>query len=222
MKLQNTVTMIALLVLAFLGCDDSKFNIAPMDVRGTIGIIEVHWAGSIKSDGSANNPDDDFIELNNYTNGTIDVGGWVIHVTGDAANNAYTIPSDTLIAPGQYLTIGRTRNGAFPSLDIVFSDFVLPNTPFYLEINDGSGLTSDQADFTLKSWLPGGASLPLLKKSAVRRITFFGPEDGFQLYNWMTYTAPSPSTSVATAYQTTVFASPGEEVANEGFEGEDL
>lgn len=208
-----------LMTLLFLKCDKDSavYNVAKIDARGTLCITEVHWAGSIDEYGNNDYPDDDFIELRNYTMGPIDVSNWSIHVQGDYSF-IISIPEGTVLSPDEYYTVGHTRARAFNNLSYTNKKFKLPNTPFIVKIKDGGGTTSDSIDFTGKSYLPGGMSLPLLRKSAVRRIEFFGPEPGDLDYNWMTYNAPNGPGAlfINSLYDRSVYASPGTRVSGEG------
>ena len=159
--------------------------------------------------------DDDFVELRNYTRGPIDVSGWSIHLVGDYSF-VISLPEGTILNPDDFYTIGRTRRRAFPYLNQIDSDFRLPNTPFVLKVKDGAGTTSDTADFRGKNYLPGGMYLPFLRKSAIRRIEFFGPEPGDLDYNWMTYNV-STQANISSAYDSSVLASPGSSISGEGF-----
>jgi hypothetical protein len=221
--IKNIVLIVCSLSIVLLaGCEEAAFNQASMDVRSTLGVTEIHWAGSIAEDGSANDPDDDFIEIMNYTDAQLEVGGWSICVSSKGSYKVYALPENIKVNAGDIFTVGRSCEGAFRNLDVVISDFCLPNEAFLLELKDGSGVTADAPDFALKTWLPAGTALPTMRKSAIRRIGFYGPDDEFQLYNWMTYAADVSSENVADNYRSTVLASPGEVIANEGFEKEEI
>jgi hypothetical protein len=61
---------------------------------------------------------DEFVELFNPSNGSIDISGWKImgaNNSGSAGSTRYTIPASTSLAPGQhYLIVGSSYSGSVP------------------------------------------------------------------------------------------------------------
>ena len=185
-----------------------EFGHTSIDIRGMVSITEVHWAGSIKNDGTDNNPDDDFIELMNFYEGYVDIGGWIVEVKGQNYCLVH-IPRGTVLKPGEFLTIGNNTDGAFPKLDIVEPNLRLGTDGFSIKLYDGGGhKSSDSLDFTVFPQIPGGYNLPMLRKSAIRATDYFGALPGTVQSSWVSYNS-SISENIAPEYSETVFASPG-------------
>jgi PKD repeat protein len=90
--------------------------------------------------------DEEWIELYNKSAATVDVGGWII-IDNNGTGSSYTIPSNTTIAAGTYLTIAANSIG-FNALygfdaDVYGSIPALNNTGDTLLLRDGSSTEVD-------------------------------------------------------------------------------
>lgn len=218
-KANLMVVVLSSLIIVLAACTVTAptgpdYSVSDLDIRQLVYVSELHWAGTVDNGGNNDNPDDDFVEISNFYSSAIGIGGWTIVVSG-SRNHEVVIPSGTTLQPGAWYTIGRTTSGAFSHLDLVDPDFSLPNAGFTLEIKDGAGRVSDTAVFSNSEALPGGCALPLMRKSAVRRMQFFGPEPGDLVKNWKTYGVSQASSNVRSTYSSAVFCSPGDEIDDE-------
>ena len=212
--------------LAFAACGVGEpnakyyFNVSPYDIRGEVYVSEVHWAGSINNaaDPESDDPLDCFIEIYNNAPVPYDLSGWCIRFSG-AVNRLIIIPRgpESVIGSGKYYTIGRrvtdeTGMGAFSELDLVLPDFAIPTAPFMIVIQDPGGRTSDTVDFLQKPYLPSGAALPFVRRSAVRTENFFGGDDGASYESWAEYRKHDDTRAyenINPKYRGRVFCSPG-------------
>ena len=72
------------------------------------------WNGN----GEVSGMDDEFIELYNSGNDSLDVSGYVLKDTVFRSTpGEYTIPNGTVIAPGEFLVIFVTQSGVFQGND---------------------------------------------------------------------------------------------------------
>ena len=64
------------------------------------------------------NIDDEFVEIYNRTNSSINIGGWLLrrsNSTGSQINTAYVFPTSTSLLPGQrFLVVGSSYSGSVP------------------------------------------------------------------------------------------------------------
>lgn len=210
------VVVLFLLTTCGMGEPESKsyFNVSPFDIRGEIYITEIHWAGSIDNYATNNQPMDNFIELHNNAPVPYDLSGWCIRFTGKHIQQQIIIPRgpESIIAPNKYYTIGWSTDYAFTEHDLVLPDFFIPGSPFTLEVQDPGGRTSDTVNFYQRSYLPAGAALPLIRRSAIRTENFFGGDDGGSYDSWeefREYTSFWQYQRVRPNYRGRTFCSPG-------------
>jgi hypothetical protein len=167
----------------------------------------------VNNQGEDTQPLDCFIELHNNAPEPYDLSGWCIRYSG-TVDRLIIIPRgpDSIIAPNKYFTVGRSTNHAFSHLDLVITNFTIPASPFIIEVQDPGGRTSDTVDFFQRQYLPAGANLPLIRRSAVRTENFFGGDDGGSYDSWDTFGAYETSWDYANVrpnYRSRVFCSPG-------------
>ena len=101
---------------------------------------EIAWGGSQKSTA------DEWIEIANLGNGTVDVGGWTM--TGLATSGGVlTIPANTSLAPGGTYVIANYKMGSNSTLlippDLVTTAVSIPNTALNFALRDAAGNVVD-------------------------------------------------------------------------------
>lgn len=133
-----TITLLLLIALCagIFAPGVEQVEAKPNEVAATTVVISEF---RFKGDGSLN---DEFIELYNPTNTTIDISGWLIRGSSNAASisTRATIPAATLLLPGQYYLV--THSG-----------YTGPTTP---DLTYGSGITDD-----------GGVALTLSNETTI-------------------------------------------------------
>lgn len=113
-------------------------------VPGEVVISEVHWMGSYDNSGTGDS-DDEFIELYNNTNKTINISGWQFACTtnGTSNNAAIVIPAGTTIGPNSYLVIATKATGAFGDVaQIINSKLKITNSSRECRLGDSSDSTT--------------------------------------------------------------------------------
>ena len=204
------------LSLALVSCGisdptEARYNVSPYDIRGEIYVSEIHWAGSVDNTGAKSDPDDDYIELYNNAYAPYDISGWCLRFSG-STSQMVIFPTNTIIKSGRYFTIGNNTNGAFTQHDLILPGFSIPSSRFMIKVQDAGGQTSDTVDFMQKDYLPAGAALPRVRRSAVRKTDFFGGEEGSSYDSWEEYLSHSTAWAmqyIRGNYQGAVFCSPG-------------
>ena len=183
-----------------------QYVVSDLDTRGVVFITEVHWAGSVNSQGIPD-PDDDFIEIFNIHETPIDLSGWSFTLS-HGQPHTITIPPGVEIQVEGFITIGSKTSGAFPEHDVIVNGLALPNEPFSIRFTAGVGQTADTIDFTSYIRIPGGSDLPRVKRSMIRDLDFFGSSPGHLASSWATYPI-NQVLNISPAYENVVFASPG-------------
>jgi len=216
--LKKLPVLLIFLAFTFLNSCSSNlvgFNSVDLDLRDTVYVHEIHWAGSIDNTKQIENLHDNFIEIRNFYEAPIDISRWSIIIQGEMFQ-LIIIPDGTILGSKDYYTIGRSTNGAFSHFNLIINDLVIPNSGFILTISDQTGKYSDRFALTnVNRNMPAGEYNENYRKSMVRVVGFFGPEDGNFTYNWETYKASLPSTNVRPEYNTSMFCSPGYSVSGE-------
>ncbi|MFL7869197.1 MAG: lamin tail domain-containing protein, partial [Anaerolineales bacterium] len=126
--------LLAALGVVTLGGSSLSVRAAPEKQAsfGDVVISEFRTRGPIDTD-------DEFVEIYNRTNGSINIGGWLLrrsNSTGSQINTAYTFPAGTSLFPGQrFLIVGSTYSGS-----------VSGDATVALGIVDGGGIALTLAD----------------------------------------------------------------------------
>jgi hypothetical protein len=145
---------------------------------GSVVINEIMWSGSSKSNA------DEWIELRNTTNSTIDISNWVLENAGDGTPNI-TIPSNKSIpANGFFLISNNDEASSIISIspDLQTSSVELLDSGEQLILKSASGNVIDTANVP-PGWFAGVNGNP--DKSMERNST---PGNGTILANWHTAT----------------------------------
>lgn len=106
---------------------------------------EIAWMGS------SNSATDEWIELYNATEKTINVSGWMLA----SPDGKLKIPLKGDIAPKSFYLMERTDNNTVPNIaaDLIYKG-LLPNSGIGLELHDNTGNIIDRADYS-NGWLAG-------------------------------------------------------------------
>jgi len=150
---------------------------------GEVVISEIMWMGSTVSSA------DEWIELYNRSDGTIDISGWTItRMDGGEERLMLSIESGQIAPHGYFLISNYPRGHSNTMLavepDLVDASVSLPNTKLQIRLysgpwDQGAGLV-DVADDGIGAPAAGDAEL---KRSMVRRMP---PEDGTLALSWFT------------------------------------
>ncbi len=143
---------------------------------GDVVINEVMWAGS------ASSADDEWIELRNTTNESINLAGWKVDGLGTGTATV-VIPSGTL-APNSFFLISNFVATASAISDTITPDYVTASVSL---LNSGEQLTLKDAGDTVIDQTPTGAwasgENTSVKKSMERNTV---PGDGTLAASWHT------------------------------------
>jgi len=143
-------------------------------------IGEVAWAGSSLSDA------DEWIELWNLSDATVDIGGWSLRGAGESSKTIYLPPGSTIPAYGSFLLSNYDSTYAKSALDTtsqtVTTTVSLSNSTLKIELYDNLGLLVDVAG--TGSAPLAGASQPI-KTSMLRQDPML---DGALVSSWKSST----------------------------------
>jgi len=147
-------------------------------------ISEVHWAGSDLSTA------DEWLELVNATNESVDVSGWKITVRKNGEDAVMIeLPEDTFIEAGAYFLVSNyaadeSRLARDP--DLVTTAVSLPNTQLSLTLLTASGVTVDRVDDGSGAPFAGENATGTGTRASMERIDLLGL--GTDPKNWRTAT----------------------------------
>ncbi len=133
----KTIGVILFFLFAFVG-----------QASATVVINEIAWMGTAVS------PSNEWIELTNTGNGTVDLTGWTLSLEGKK-----DILLSGSIAGGGYYLIERTDDTTVPNIpaDLVSSFGTgIPNTGAVLSLKDAQGVVVDRVDGS-NAWNIGGS-----------------------------------------------------------------
>jgi len=151
----------------------------PTPQAGDIVINEINWGGS-NGDGN-----DEWVELRNTKNYSINLNGWVVENLGSGGGNAnITIPSGSIAANGFFLitALDKANSKINVDPDYTTSKISLNNGGEQLKLKTNTNVLIDTANGT-EAWFAGNGSTP--KKSMERKSS---PGDGTVSTNWQTAT----------------------------------
>ncbi len=202
--------IIIFLIYLFYSCEikENFFNYLDEDLRDKIYISEIHWCGSSFS------RNDNFIEIANFEDYSINISRWSITIKAENHYQIITIPDKVTLLSKKAYTIGKTTNGAFKNFDLILENLLIPDTGFIIEISDGSGKYSDKIILTnQENKIYAGGMSNGFYYSMIRKLGYFGPEDGNSISNWHSYSLTFPGQNVKDGYN--VLASPGTNLTGE-------
>jgi uncharacterized repeat protein (TIGR01451 family) len=103
----------------------------PPDIAGTTNVIE----GDANRDGVRDSADDEFVELLNNSNASVDLSGVVITDATNAATSRFTFPNGTILAAGRAVVV--FGGGTPPTNDPAFGGALVLASASSLSLNDG-------------------------------------------------------------------------------------
>lgn len=149
-RISSALIALVGLVLSFTG------------VGGTSPVVvinEVGWAGT-----AAASPNDEWIELFNRSQGTVDLTGWTL-VFGDvvihlgSVEGATTEVRSSVIEPGGYFLLERSDDSTVSDIqaDLIYTGS-LSNSGVVMRLLDASGAEVDTANAGIEGWAAGSAT----------------------------------------------------------------
>jgi len=152
----------------------------PVTSFQTVVINEIMWMGN----NTHNSTVDEWIELRNTTNQSIDLSNWIIERLGDVTNPYIVIPVGKSIPANGYFLIANYDLTHISSIlnilpDVVNSNISLDNNGELLILRDSALSHIDVANGN-NAWLKGSNGTP---KKSMQRILV--PGDGTNGNNWI-------------------------------------
>ena len=140
--MKQTLLIITALML-MLGCEDTQTESSD-DIDAGVVINEINYNSSDSFD------PDDWVEIYNSSNNTIDMGFWIIKDEND--NHVFTIPLNTLLLPDQYLVFCTDTlrfRALFPDVSAYYGDlgFGLSGGSDFVRLFDSNGLLVDMVEY---------------------------------------------------------------------------
>lgn len=150
----------ALVLLTAVFVTFSFFNTTRAANQSDILINEIAWMGSV------NSANDEWIELFNATELSLNLDGWVLR----SADEKLKINLKGVIQPGAFYLLERTDDNSVPGIkaDLIYSG-VLVNSGMDLKLYDISGNLIDQANYSA-GWPSGNNA----GKQTMERTSSFG------------------------------------------------
>jgi len=135
--------LILFLILPFWGCDNEK-NVDIHLLSNGIIINEINYNSSDNFD------PDDWVEIYNNSDSTMDISLWYLKDQKD--DNIFFIPSNTIISEGQYIVLCKDTLkllSCFPGIDIYFGnlEFGFSGGGDMIRLFDSDGLLVDQVEY---------------------------------------------------------------------------
>lgn len=186
-------------------------NIPDAAYRGAVAISEVAWMGSYSNAGTSDG-DDEFVELYNNTSTALNLSGWKINCTTDAASaptTAVTLPGGVIIAPNGFLVIARKNTGAFAAADLTVETFGFSNATIACQLMNGiDNAPIDNIGDSIKPFdtivnFGTNDSTNRIRRS-MERLDVSAP--GTSAVNWK---SSSENSLVAPTHRESTFATPG-------------
>ena len=140
--MKQTLLIITALML-MLGCEDTQ-------TEGSDGIDAGVVINEINYNSSDSYDPDDWVEIYNSSSNTIDMGSWLLKDEND--DHIFTIPSNTLLIPDQYLVFCTDTlkfTALFPDVSPYFGDlgFGLGGGSDFVRLFDSNGLLVDRVEY---------------------------------------------------------------------------
>ncbi len=133
-------------------------------------INEVAWAGTLAS------PSDEWIELFNTSNSTVDLTGWTLAFGKKVIDLGSG--KETVIAPGGYFLLERSNDNTIADVtaDLIYTG-TLSNGGAVIKLIDATGKVVDTANAKQeKGWAAGSAATGELPYASMERIDPRGPD----------------------------------------------
>lgn len=180
--------------------------------RGNMLINEIHFAGSVRDNGTYD-ADDIFIELWNRHPRPINVTNWRLSVWGDTdgyvPDRGWLIPTvEQPIASNGFFVIAKKRDGAFKDIaDVFIEDLELGKQFFEVEIRDCDQKLMESAGSRDVPVFAGGYDLVTARSMERAQLIF--QNGGGSAINWHAYSSNSAGSTVSEGFRNKTLASPG-------------
>ncbi|MBU1151595.1 lamin tail domain-containing protein [Patescibacteria group bacterium] len=184
--------VLTLLSLQTLGLSQVSFAVG----GGDVAINEIAWMGS------ADNYNDEWIELYNNSSGTVDLSGWYIE---DDGSTVYTIESGEIGPHAYFLVEDAQEATSVPASALV--GLSLSNAGDSLVLKDSAGVAIDTVNSSGGAWYAGDST----SKATMERIDPM--VDGDVAENWADASAGNGSTGRS---GTAIVGTPGSANSNYG------
>lgn len=227
MKQLLKITSAILLVAGLAACTDNSEPELPVNdplyrpiapgecssgERGSMMMNEIHWAGSVRNDGTYD-ADDVFIELWNRHPRPINISGWRLNIWRDTPgytpDTGHLIPpQETAIEPNGFAVIVKKSDGAFSDVaDIVIEDLEIGKKFFRLELRDCTDKLMEDAGSRDYPIFNGGYDT-VTARSMERAQVIFQNRGGADI-NWHAFSINEGTELVNIDYRENTLASPG-------------
>ena len=179
--------------------------------RGNMMINEVHFAGSVKNDGTYD-ADDVFIELWNRHPRPINVSNWRLNIWGETEgytpDQGFLIPvNDKPIPPNGYFVIAKKDDGAFADIADVFMPGIdIGKRHFKIELRDCDQKLMEDAGSRDVEVFSGGYDL--YSARSMERVQLIFQNRGSQSISWHAFSSNVGDSTVHEDYRQRTFASP--------------
>lgn len=203
--------------------------------RGTISITEINWAGSIEGElpNEIHHPDDIFIELRNSYTRPVHLTGWFLYIERESSEvetidvqlenytphvyEVFALPTRenlSSVAPNEYVTVARFRDGAFPNADYYIEDLHIPGGRFEVTLRDLDGRLISDAGDTNEDIFAGGYDGVSVR--SMERVQLLFSNQGGRNSSWHSYAFntwdeehATRNLQIAETYRALTYASPG-------------
>ena len=144
--IRNSVeTNLIILGLLFYCCEDTQPDNSDVIDAGVV-INEINYNSLDSFD------PDDWVEIYNSSSETIDLGSWLLKDENDDDDHIFTVPSNTLLLPGQYLVFCTNTikfTALFPDVSSYYGDlgFGLSGGGDLVRLFDYNGLLVDIVEY---------------------------------------------------------------------------
>lgn len=175
--------------------------------RGNMTVNEIHFAGSVRDDGTYD-PDDVFIELWNRHPRPINISRWHVIIEGDVVRTLRLPTITDPIPPNGFYVIAAKADGAFgANADLIVPELKLGKGYVLVELRDNDLRLMESAGSLGERVFAGGYDL--VKARSMERNQVIFANIGSNGRNWHAYAAPATFPTVAEGYRTHTMASPG-------------
>ena len=153
--------------------------------RGSVGISEVLWSGSVTEAGW--DPTDVFVELRNESQRPVNLSGWRIDQSG-TIRTTYVLPAtDAVVEVGEHVIIAAKRSGCFADAEFEVPALAFPmDAPFALTLRDIDERLIDGGGSTEMPPFAGGYDLRVSRSMEKIELMFGG--EGGEPSAWHYYT----------------------------------
>lgn len=175
--------------------------------RGSVQITEINWAGSVTDDGT-HDWDDEFIELQNKSERTLNLTDWRLQIRGDH-DDTFRIPDVPPISTNEYLVIAKKENGAFGEVaDAFLPEMDLGREFVKVRLKDSDERLMGSAGSEHLEIFTGGWDTVSVR--SMERVQLLFTNSGSNSRAWHAYSDNKGLDTIAEGYRQHTLASPGE------------